>query len=224
MIRPESARFVATLTERGKERQRRTAIAPRSAACTRRSASIASWMSASECAGESGSDSTSEPARSATGSDGWSGIALAVVGEAVDGQEVDARPDVLGRQGLLVLVARGSGPLGVDPYDVEVHGVEIALAPFARERLDPGELGEGSVVGGDVPKPDRAVPLELVELDERDRRVHVREVGLEARVADVVERAVRRAASAGARALRRRARRWSVVMMPPSPAATFFVA
>src|SRR5207247_3398062 len=41
--------------------------------CTRRSAAIASAMSSSECAGESGSDSTSSPARSATGSSRWSG-------------------------------------------------------------------------------------------------------------------------------------------------------
>src|SRR5207244_6492390 len=46
---------------------------PLNDACTRRSASIASWMSRSECAGEIGSDSTSAPARSATGSSGCSG-------------------------------------------------------------------------------------------------------------------------------------------------------
>ena len=42
-------------------------------ACTRRSASIASSMSASEWAGDSGSDRSSAPARSVTGSGGWSG-------------------------------------------------------------------------------------------------------------------------------------------------------
>ena len=42
-------------------------------AWTRRSASIASSMSSSECAGESGSESTSSPARSATGSRGCAG-------------------------------------------------------------------------------------------------------------------------------------------------------
>src|SRR5439155_3820957 len=41
-------------------------------ACTRRSASIASTMSSSEWAGDSGSESTSRPACSATGSGGWS--------------------------------------------------------------------------------------------------------------------------------------------------------
>ena len=42
----------------------------RSGACTRRTASTASRMSSSACAGESGSESTSSPARSATGSGG----------------------------------------------------------------------------------------------------------------------------------------------------------
>src|SRR5205807_10659376 len=42
-------------------------------AWTPHSASIASATSASECAGESGSDSTAVPARSATGSGGCSG-------------------------------------------------------------------------------------------------------------------------------------------------------
>ena len=41
--------------------------------CTRPSAAITSAMSSSECAGESGSDRISAPARSATGSGGWSG-------------------------------------------------------------------------------------------------------------------------------------------------------
>ena len=42
-------------------------------AWTRRSASTASAMSASECAGERGSERTSSPSRSATGRRGWSG-------------------------------------------------------------------------------------------------------------------------------------------------------
>src|SRR6266540_5523497 len=41
--------------------------------CTRRSAAVASPMSASECAGESGSERISVPARSATGRGAWSG-------------------------------------------------------------------------------------------------------------------------------------------------------
>ena len=46
---------------------------PASEACTARSASTTAATSSSECAGESGSDSTSAPARSATGSGAWSG-------------------------------------------------------------------------------------------------------------------------------------------------------
>ena len=48
----------------------RHASLPVNRACTRNRASIASAMSSSEWAGESGSDSTSSPARSATGSGG----------------------------------------------------------------------------------------------------------------------------------------------------------
>ena len=72
-------------------------------------ASIASRMSSSECAGDRGSDRTSSPARSATGSDGWSGIALAVPGQPVHGQEVDARRDPLLAEGALVVVAGRAG-------------------------------------------------------------------------------------------------------------------
>src|SRR5581483_11882153 len=59
--------------ERRDDADRAPSHAPVNAACTRRSASIASWMSCSECAAESGSENTSAPARSATGSGGWSG-------------------------------------------------------------------------------------------------------------------------------------------------------
>ena len=51
----------------------RHASLPVNLACTRRMASIASAMSSSEWAAESGSDSTSFPARSATGNGCWSG-------------------------------------------------------------------------------------------------------------------------------------------------------
>ena len=47
--------------------------APVNLACTRRSAVTASSMSSAECAGESGSERISCPARSATGSGSWSG-------------------------------------------------------------------------------------------------------------------------------------------------------
>ena len=73
---------------------------------TRRSAATASRMSSSECAGESGSDSTSAPARSVTGSGGWcGGEPVAVRAQPVHRQEVDRGADVLVRQRALVLVA-----------------------------------------------------------------------------------------------------------------------
>ena len=62
--------------ETGDEERRgdaQRAAHPPKRACTARSASIASRMSSSECAGESGSERTSAPARSATGSGGCSG-------------------------------------------------------------------------------------------------------------------------------------------------------
>ena len=57
---------------RDEERRRdaQPVLHPASRACTRRSAATASRTSSSECAGESGSDSTSAPARSVTGSAG----------------------------------------------------------------------------------------------------------------------------------------------------------
>ena len=55
------------------------------------------------------------------------GEALAVRGQPVHGQEVDARPDPLLAESLLVLVPRRPGPLRVDADDVEVERVGVAL-------------------------------------------------------------------------------------------------
>ena len=103
---------------------------------------------ASECAGESGSESTSSPGPLGDRQRRLPGIALAVRAQPVDGQEVDARPDPLVRERALVLVARRAGPLGVDADDVEVERVRVARV--ARERLDAVEVGDARVVGGDV--------------------------------------------------------------------------
>ncbi len=67
------------------------------------------------------------------------------------------------------------------------------VALVACERLDAVELGDGLVVGREVPLADRAVRAELVELDECDCGQDVGEVGLVARNRDVVERAARAA-------------------------------
>ena len=111
----------------------------------------------------------------------------------------------------------------VDPDDVEVE--DVAVACVAGERLDPGRLGDvGGVVRGDVAPADLGVLLDLVQLTERDRCEDVREVGLEAG-----NRCVGRRGSPNRR-MRRRFRSasaissTSVVTIPPSPAATFFVA
>ncbi len=156
------------------------------AACTRRSASIASWMSSSECAGESGSDSTVAPASSATGSGCLARDQLAVEGQLVERQEVDRRRDVLGKERLAVGVAVAAGELRVDPHDVDVVRVDITGIPG--DRRDPGQLGARRVVGGDVPNPDLLVLVDLLELDERERGEQVGQVHLEAGDADVVER------------------------------------
>jgi hypothetical protein len=100
---------------------------------------------------------------------------------------VDARRDPLLGEQSRVLVARSARPLRVDPDDVEVVRVYVAVVPG--ERLDPVELGDRGVVGGNVPLANRAVPRKLLELDERDRSEDVGEVGLVAGHRDVVERA-----------------------------------
>ena len=122
----------------------------------------------SECAGESGSDSTSSPARSATGSGGCSGKRSRYQRQRVHREEVDARRDALLRECALVLVSRRARTLGVDPDDVEVVRVPVSLVP--RERLDPVEPGDGGVVEGELPAADLVMSVDLVELDERDRR------------------------------------------------------
>ena len=66
----------------------------------------------------------------------------------------------------------------------------MRVAVVARERLDPLEAGEALVVERELPLPDPRVRLDPVELDERDRREHVREVRLEPRADLVVERPV----------------------------------
>ena len=77
---------------------------------------------------------------------------------------------------------------GVDADDVEVQRVRVARV--ARERRDAVEVGEALVVERELARADRRVVLELVELDERDRREDVGEVGLEAPGHLVVARAV----------------------------------
>ena len=191
-------------------------------AWTRRTASTASRMSSSECAGESGSESTSSPARSATGSGGCAGIALAEPRQPVHGQEVDARGDQLLAEGTLVGVARRAGARGVDPDDVQVERVRVAVV--AVERRDPLEPGEALVVERELPLPDPRVRLDPVELDERDRREDVREVRLEAR-ASPGRRAIRRhAGSAACSGSPSATSSLFVATSPPSPAAMFFVA
>ena len=114
-----------------------------------------------------------------------------------------------------VLVARGAGRARVDPHGVEV--VRVRVARVARDRLDPVELGDGRVVELDLPHPQRAVALDLVELAERDRGEHVGEVRLVARHGDVVERAVAAAHDRQPADPPRRRRRGSWSTIPPSP-------
>jgi hypothetical protein len=113
---------------------------------------------------------------------------LAVGGQPVHRQEVDARPDVLLGEREPVLVAGRAGTLRVDAHDVQVMGVRVAQV--ARDGLDPLQLGNRRVVEFDLRQPQLAVPLDLVELAERDRREHVGKVRLVAGYRDVVERAV----------------------------------
>src|SRR5207248_7155655 len=91
-------------------------------------------------------------------------------------QEVHRRADVLLREGALVVVARRAGALRVDTYDVEMEGMHVARIP--RDGVDPVELNYGLVVGGKVRLADLTMPLQLVELRERDRGEHVGQVGL----------------------------------------------
>ena len=91
-------------------------------ACRRRTAATTSSMSESEWAGESGSESTSAPAASATGS-GARRVRGAEVGEVVHRQEVQARADALLAERLGVGVAAGAGLLARDAHDVDVPAV-----------------------------------------------------------------------------------------------------
>ena len=110
---------------------------------------------------------------------------------------------------------------GVDADDVQVQRMRVAWV--ARERRDPVEVGEALVVERELARADRGVVLELVELDERDRREDVGEVRLEAPGHLVVERPV--AASCEPHVADPLGDVVSVVATsPPSPAATFFVA
>ena len=106
----------------------------------------------------------------------------------MDGEEVDARADVLLREREAVLVARGAGALLVHPHDEQVVGVGVARV--AGDGLDPVELGDRGVVELDLRHSGRAVLHHLVELAERDRGEHVREVRLVPGHRDVVERPV----------------------------------
>ena len=76
----------------------------------------------------------------------------------------------------------------------------------ARERLDPLQAGEPLVVEGELPLADLRVRVEPVELDERDRREDVGEVGLEARGRPGRSASRRRVASAACSGSPRRRR------------------
>src|SRR3954471_9994304 len=97
---------------------------------------------------------------------------------------MDRRADVLVGQRALYLITLGEG----DPHDVEVVRVPVARIP--RDRLDSLEVCDALLVERDLPATDLAVPVDLVELDERNRREYVAEVRLVPRYRDVVERAV----------------------------------
>ena len=119
---------------------------------------------------------------------GLLGKALAVPGEPVHREKVDRGRDPLGHERLLHLVAGQAEALGVDADDVEVERMRVA--GVALERLDPVEVGDPLVVERELALARRGVLGQLVELDERDRREHVGEIGLVAGDGDVVERAV----------------------------------
>src|SRR4029453_15713685 len=85
---------------------------------------------------------------------------LAVRGELVYREEVDARRDVLLGQSPLVVVTAAACSLRVDPDDVQV--VRMRVAWVGGERLDPVETGDGLVVHGELAPADLAVALDLV--------------------------------------------------------------
>ena len=64
------------------------------------------------------------------------------------------------------------------------------VARVARDGVDPVEVRDPLVVDRDLPAANLGVPLDLVELHERDRGEHVAQVRLVAGHRDVVERAV----------------------------------
>ena len=96
--------------------------------------------------------------------------------------------DVLVAEQALVLVAGAACALGVDANHVEV--VRVGVARVAGQRLDAVQLGDRLVVHRELAPSDLSVALDLVQLDERDRREHVGEVRLVAGDDDVVEGAV----------------------------------
>ena len=101
---------------------------------------------------------------------------------------MDRGRDPLGCESLLKLVAGQAEALGIDANDVEME--RMGVAGVALERLDPVQAGDPLVVQRELALPRGGVLRQLVELDERDRREHVGEVGLVAGNGDVVARAV----------------------------------
>ena len=109
---------------------------------------------------------------------------VAVGAQLVHRQEVDRAADVLVGKSALHVVAVGEG----HTHDVEVVRMQVAVV--ARDRRDTFETGKALLVDRDVAPANLGVMLDLVQLDERDRREDVAEIRLVAGHGDVVERAV----------------------------------
>ena len=98
------------------------------------------------------------------------------------------RDQLAGERVLVRIARRACACRRVDPHRVEVQRVRVP--GVALEWRDAVEPREALVVQRELALPDRRVRLDAVELDERDRREHVREVRLEPRRDLVVERPV----------------------------------
>ena len=142
-------------------------------------------MSASECAGESGSESTSAPARLGD-RQGLRRMGGPEVGEVVHGQEVEARADPLLAERLRIGVAVGAGGRARDAHHVDVPAMHAGAAEPAPERGDAREPCEALVIALGLRDAPRVVGIDAVQLAERDAGVEIAEVELVARLEDVV--------------------------------------